>query len=156
MCLSTETHDDMIETAIQWAKSLGYGVVERNLGTETGADAIIQNVKGQKLILEVVTGSSFKNLFSKPRIKEALVKTSKYWVSPPEILGLIVVGDRIDNIQRHGIEAGLPNELFSPPTQMVFPVLARDFKEVIPVLLVSILGTRESAYESIRADRKVY
>jgi hypothetical protein len=146
----------MIKSAIQWAKSLGYDVVEHHLGTKTGADAIFQNVKGQKLILEVVTGSRFKSLFSKARIKEALVKTSKFWVSPPEILGLIVVGDRIGSIRKHGVEAGLPNELFNPPTQTVFPVLARDFKEVIPVLLVSILGTRESAYDSISAGRKIY
>jgi hypothetical protein len=144
----------MVETSIDWAESLGYSVVEHHLGTATGADAVFQNVIGQKVILEVVTGSSFRNLFNKARIKQALVKGSKYWVSPPEILGLIVVGDRTDNMRKHGVEAGLPDELFNPPAQIVFPVRTRDFDKVIPVLLVSIFGTRASAYASIVADRK--
>jgi hypothetical protein len=145
----------MIKTSIDWAKSLGYSVVEHHFGTITGADAIFQNLNGQKVILEVVTGSRFKSLFSKTRIKEALVKAGKYWVSTPEILGLIVVGDRTDSIRKHGLEAGLPDDLFNPPTQMVFPVLTRDFDKVIPVLLVSILGTRASATAAIRADRTI-
>lgn len=153
--MSTRTHDSLIKTSIDWAISLGYSVVEHHFGTTTGADAVFQNMKGQRVILEVVTGSRFKNLFSKTRIKEALVKAGKYWVSPPEILGLIVVGDRIDSIRKHGVKAGLPDDLFNPPAQMVFPVLTRDFDKVIPVLLVSILGTRESAYDSISANRKI-
>lgn len=133
----------MIKSAIQWAKSLGYGLVEHNLGTKTGADAIFQNAKGQKLILEVVTGARFKILFSNARIKEALAKVSKYWVSPPEILGLIVVGDRIDSIRKHGTKAGLPDELFNPPTQTVFPVLARDFESCSSVVSLNPRNKRK-------------
>ena len=138
--MSTKTHDDMIKDAIRWAESLGYEVVEFHLGTETGADAIFQNHFGEKAILEIVTGSSFKNLFEKPRIKEALRSL--------HILGLVVVGDRIDNLKNHGVEAGLSNDLFESGNarQKVFGVRALDFKEVIPVLLVSILGARASAY----------
>jgi hypothetical protein len=54
----TKTHDEIIQETIRWAKSLGYNVVDHNLGTETGADAIIQNHFDEKVILEVVTGSS--------------------------------------------------------------------------------------------------
>lgn len=143
----------MIRTSIDWAKSLGYSVVEHHLGTTTGADAVFQNINRQKVILEVVTGSSFRNLFNKARIKQALVKGSKYWVTMPEILGLIVVGDRTDNVRKHALEAGLPNDIFNSPAQIVFPVQTRNFDKVIPVLLVSILGTRASATAAIRADR---
>ena len=138
--MSTETHDDMIKRAIRWAESLGYEVVESHLGTETGADAIFQNHFGEKVILEIVTGSSFKNLFKKPRIKKELRSL--------HILGLVVVGDRIDNLKNHGVKASLSSDLFESGSarQKVFGVRALDFKEVIPVLLVSILGARASAY----------
>lgn len=142
--MSTKTHDEMIETAVDWARSLGYGVVEYNLGTNTGADAVFQNQFSQRVILEVVTGSSFKVLFNKPRVKE-IFGTQRYWIKP-ETLGLIIVGDRIDQVKKHGLEAGLPERIFDPPYQVIFPVLVRDFKEVIPVLLVSLLGSRASAY----------
>jgi hypothetical protein len=147
--MSTKDHDDMIKKTVEWAESLGYGVVEAHLGTETGADAIFQNQFGEKVVLEVVTGSNFRSLFEKPRIKEAFVSLSKYQVSPPtENLGLIVVGDRIDHVKDHGIKAGLPSELFETgsKTQKIFPVLARHFDALIPVLLVSLLGARASAY----------
>lgn len=142
--MSTKTHDEMIKEAVRWAKSLGYGVVEQNLGTRTGADAIFQNQFGEKVILEVVTGTSFRSLFKKPRIKD-IFGTQKFWIAP-ETLGLIIVGDRTENVKDHGIEVGIPPELFDPPEQRIFPVLAKDFKEVIPVLLVSLLGARASAY----------
>ena len=134
----------MIKLAVRWAGSLGYEVVECNLGTKTGADAIFQNQDNERVILEVVTGRSFKNLFNKPRIKD-IFGTQRYWI-PPETLGLIVVGDRVNQVKKHGVEAGLKEELFDPPRQRIFPVLARDFKEVIPVLLVSLLGSRASSY----------
>lgn len=143
--MSTKTHDDLIKEAVRWAKSLGYEAVEQHLGTETGADAVFQNHLGDKVILEVVTGGSFKKLFENPRIRAALEKYLEYdWV--PEILGLIVVGDRINNVKKHGVEAGLPDEFFTAPDQRIFTVLVRDFKEVIPVLLVSLLGSKASAY----------
>lgn len=128
----------MIRRAIEWAQSLGYKVVEHHLGTETGADAIFQNLYGEKVILEIVSGTSFKNLLGKERINEAL-KTEM-------ILGLIIVGDRIDHLKDHGEEVGLSTELFEfgHEEQKVFGVRALDFKEVIPVLLVSILGVRGS------------
>lgn len=137
--MSTKTHDDMIKEAILWAESLGYEKVESHLGTVTGADAIFQNHFGEKVILEIVTGSSFRKFFQKPRIKEALRSL--------QVLGLIVVGDRINNLKEHGIEVGLPSDLFKPGDgkQKVFGVLVRNFDKVIPVLLVSILGTRASA-----------
>ena len=144
--MSTKTHDEMIETAVWWARSLGYDVVECHLGTETGADAVFQNMFGEKVILEVVTGSSFKGLFRKPRIKKALEiegEKEKHW---PETLGLIVVGDRISLVRDHGIEAGLPVKLFdSREVKRIFPVRLVDFKQVIPVLLVSLLGIRGSS-----------
>jgi len=143
--MSTKTHDDMIEEAVRWAKSLGYGVVEYHLGTETGADAIFENQFREYIILEVVTGASFKGLFKKPRIRKVFLSPVEY-EEPPEMLGLVVVGDRIDNVRRHGIETGLPADLFDPPQQRIFPVLAKDFREVIPVLLVSLLGARASAH----------
>lgn len=116
---------------------LGYSVVECNLGTKTGADAIFENQYNEKVILEVVTGSSFKELFQKPRIRKEFVRVSKYWVKP-EILGLIIVADKITKVRDHGIEAGLPTELFDPPKQRIFPVLTDDYKNLIPVLLVSL------------------
>ncbi|MQY61708.1 hypothetical protein GH146_00275 [archaeon] len=143
--LSTKTHDKMIKEAVRWAKSLGYGVVEQHPGTETGADAIFQNQYDEQVILEVVTGASFKKLFQKPRIREIFIRLGKYHVKS-DILGLIVVGDRIKNVKDHGIKSGLPNEIFEPPKQRVFPVLVLDFERVIPVLLVSLLGARASAY----------
>jgi len=136
----------MIEDAVDWARSLGYGVVECNLGTRSGADAIFQNQLNEKVILEVVTGASFKSLFKKPRIKEDFFKTGKYWI-PPITLGLIIVGDRIENVKKHGIEAGYPTRLFEPPWQRIFPVLTKHFEKVIPVLLVSLLGARATVYE---------
>jgi hypothetical protein len=136
--LSTKTHDELIRESIRWAESLGYKVIEHHLGTETGADAIFQNHAGEKAVLEMVTGSSFTNLFGKERIKNAL--KNDY------ILGLIVVGDRINNLKDHGIKAGLSSELFESghKEQKVFGVLVRDFNAIIPVLLVSILGTKGS------------
>ena len=149
--MSTKTHDDLIEQTVRWAKALGYKTVEQHLGTETGADAVLQNHLGDKVILEVVTGGNFKKLFTKPRIKDAIVDDSRYWMQP-EILGLIVVADRIENLKKHGVKAGLSNKLFDPPTQRVFGVLVRDFKQVIPVLLVSILGSKASGYAREYAD----
>jgi len=143
--MPTKIHDEMIELAVGWAKSLGYAVVECHLGTATGADAVLENQFGEIVILEVVTGASFKGLFEKPRIKEELLRGEEY-DEKPELLGLIVVGDRIDHVKDHGVEVGLPAELFDPPEQTIFPVLARDFKQIIPVLLVSLLGARASAY----------
>lgn len=143
--MSTKTHDDLIKEAVRWAKSLGYGIIEQNPGTKTGADAVFQNQFNEKVILEVVTGASFKSLFKKPRIRDIFMKPGKYWIEP-EILGLIVVGDRTENVKDHAIEIGLSDKLFNPPNQRIFPVLTKDFKEVIPVLLVSLLGARASAY----------
>jgi hypothetical protein len=143
--LSTETHDELIEKAVYWAKSLGYSVAEKNLGTDTGADALFQNQFGEKVILEVLSRPSFKELFEKPRIKKALVQIGKYTV-PPDILGLIIVANRIDNVKKHAIEVGIPANVFEPKEQKVFAVRDCDFKEVIPVLLVSILGSRASSY----------
>jgi hypothetical protein len=147
--MSTKTHDDLIKAACEWAKSLGYAVVESHIGTETGADAIFQNQFEEKVLLEVVTGSNFRPLFKKQRIKEAFVKLGKYQPSPPtEKLGLIVVGSRIDNVKEHGVEVGLPPELFEigSKIQKIFPVLERHFDNLIPVLLVSLLGARASAH----------
>lgn len=141
--MSTKTHDEMIEEAVAWAKSLGYGVVECHLRTETGADAIFENRWGEKVILEVVTGASFRGLFKKPRIREIFLTPEEY-DEPPIMLGLVVVGDRIDHVKDHGVEVGLPTELFDPPDQRIFPVLVKHFEKVIPVLLVSLLGTRAS------------
>lgn len=143
--MSTKTHDKMIKEAVRWAKSLGYGVVEHHPGTETGADAVFQNQFNEQVILEVVTGASFKKLFQKPRIREHFIRLGRYYVKS-DMLGLIVVGDRIDNVKDHGIEVGLPADIFVPPKQRVFPVLVLDFERVIPVLLVSLLGARASAY----------
>ena len=136
--MSTQTHDDMIQTTIEWAKSLGYRVVEHHFGTETGADAIFENHSNEKAVLEIVTGSSFKNLFRKERIKEALKNDF--------VLGLIVVGDRIEHLKSDGEEAGLSTELLESGhfEQKVFGVRALDFERVIPSLLVSILGVRGS------------
>ncbi len=136
--MSTKTHDDLIDESIRWAESLGYKVVEYHKGTETGADAIIQNLHGEKVVLEIVTGSSFRNLFKKERIRKALENDL--------LLGLIIVGDRIDNLKDHGREAGLSSELFESghKRQRIFGVLTCDFHQVIPVLLVSVLGTRGS------------
>lgn len=136
--MSTQTHDDMIRKSIRWAESLGYKVVEHHFGTETGADAIFENHSDERAVLEIVTGSSFKNLLRKERIKEALKSD---WV-----LGLIIVGDRIDHLKDHGEEVGLSTELFELGhfEQKVFGVRVLDFEEVIPVLLVSILGVRGS------------
>ena len=50
--MSTETHDELIEKAVYLAKSLGYSVADKNLGTDTGADALFQNRFGEKVILE--------------------------------------------------------------------------------------------------------
>ena len=143
--VSTKTHDKMIKGAVRWAKSLGYGVVEFHLGTETGADAVFQNHFDEQVILEVVTGASFKKLFQKPRIRDFFIRLGTYHVKS-DMLGLIVVGDRIDHVKDHGIEVGLPTDIFAPPKQRVYPVLVLDFERVIPVLLVSLLGARASAY----------
>lgn len=149
--MSTKTHDDLVKEAVRWAKSLGYELVEKHLGTETGADAVFQNHLGDKVILEVVTGGNFKAFFKKPRIRDLIVDDQTIW-APPEVLGLIVVADRIENLKKHGVQAGLSNRLFDPPTQRVFGVLVRDFKEVIPVLLVSILGSKASGYAREYSD----
>lgn len=143
--MSTKTHDKMIKGAVRWAKSLGYGVVEFHPGTETGADAVFQNQFNEQVILEVVTGTSFKKLFQKPRIRKFFLRLGRYYVKS-DMLGLIVVGDRIDHVKDHGIKVGLPTDIFDPPKQRVFPVLVLDFERVIPVLLVSLLGARASAY----------
>ena len=145
--MSTKTHDEMIKTAVRWALSLGYGVLDSNLGTETGADAIFQNRWGEKAILEVVTGASFRTLFKKPRIRKALEIKIEGYIDEDIVWGIIVVGDRIDHVKDHGVELGLSEDLFESGSknQRVFSVLARDFKEVIPVLLVSLLGSRASA-----------
>ena len=62
----------MIKEAVRWAKSLGYDVVEFHLGTETGADAIFQNQFKETVILEVVTGASFKSLFKNHELRKYL------------------------------------------------------------------------------------
>ena len=144
--MSTKTHDELIESAVYWAQSLGYAVIDKNIGTETGADAIFQNHFGEKAILEVVTGSSFRILFEKSRIKKMLVPLGTYEVSEKDFLGLIVVAPRIRNVRKHAIEVGIPEDVFQGKNQKVFAVRECDFKEVIPVLLVSILGSRASAY----------
>lgn len=50
--MPTKVHNDMIKEAVEWAKSLGYGVVAYHLGTDAGADAIFENRFGEKAILE--------------------------------------------------------------------------------------------------------
>lgn len=142
----SEEHDRMIEDACRWAEALGYEVLEKNPGNVTGPDAIFRNYfSGAKVMLEVVTGASFKELFRKPRIKKALQRPGTYWI-PPEIVALIVVGDRVKNVKDHGVKAGLSEELFDPPKKKVFAVRQRDFERLIPLLLVSLLGSRASAY----------
>jgi len=137
----TEIHDKMIKETVRWAKSLGYYVVDHNLGTETGADAIIENHKGERVILEVVTGHNFKKLFQKPRIKEIFEPYE------PPLARLIIVTDRAELITKHGVSAGLPEDYFEVGGQLqrVFPVLEVDFYKITPVLLVSILGARAAA-----------
>ena len=143
--MSTKTHDELIERAVHWAKSLGYDVVEKHTSTDTGADAIFQNHFEEKVILEVVSRPRFKELFENPRIREALVKIGKY-TTPPDVLGLIVVANRINNVKKHAVEVGIPANIFEPKEQKVFAVRECDFEQVIPVLLVSILGSRATAY----------
>ena len=142
--MSKTTHNELIEKAVFWAKSLGYTVTDKNLGTETGADAIFQNHFNEKVILEVLSRPNFKQLFIKSRIKEVLMENSKYAI-PPSILGLIVVANRIINVKKHAVEVGIPANIFEGKEQKVFAVREVEFKEVIPVLLVSILGSRASA-----------
>lgn len=149
--MSTTIHDDLIKRVVRWAKSLGYELVEQHLGTETGADAVFQNRLGDKVILEVVTGGNFKEFFKKSRIRDLFADDQMIW-APPEVIALIVVADRIENLKKHGVQAGLSNKLFDAPTQRVFGVVVRDFKEVIPVLLVSILGSKASAYAREYSD----
>lgn len=145
--MSTKTHDELIERSVYWAQSLGYTVVDKNTGTKTGADAIFQNHFGEKVILEVVTGSNFRTLFKNPRIKKMLLPhVGSYEVAEKELLGLIVVAPRICNVKKHAIEVGIPEDVFQGKNQKVFVVRDSDFKEVIPVLLISILGSRASAY----------
>ena len=136
--MSTETHDDQILESVRWAKSLGYKVGEYNLGTETGADAIFENLHSEKVVLEIVTGSSFKKLLRKERIKKT--------VSDEFVLGFTIVGHSLDHLKDHGVEVGLSPELFElgHEKQRFFGVRTLDFRAVIPVLLVSILGTRGS------------
>ena len=138
--MPTQTHDEMINNAIFWAKSLGYQVVEFHLGNVTGADAIFKNQYNEKVILEIETGADFRKLLQKPRIQKALT-------SEEDFLGLIIVGDRIDNLMQHGIEIGLAQELFEigSSKQKVFAVCSLHFERVIPALLVSLLGARASA-----------
>jgi len=145
--MSTKTHDELIEKAAYWAKSLGYTVIDKNPGTKTGADAIFQNHLGEKAIIEVVTRSDFKTLFEKPRVKPMLIPSpGTYVVSEKEFLGLIVVAPRINNVRKHAIKVGIPKDVLEGKNQKVFAVRECDFKQVIPVLLVSILGSRASAY----------
>jgi hypothetical protein len=144
--LITKTHDNIIETVLRWAESLGYRVVEHNTGNKTGPDAIIANQFGETVVVEVETGANFRKLLKKPRLNRPLS------ISPDDFLGIIVVGDRIEHLKEHGIEVGLPEELFESGSkrQKVFGVGTLDFKEIIPPLLVSILGARASAIGRIR------
>ena len=146
--MSSKTHDEQIEDAVRWAKTLGYEVAAKHPGTDTGADAVFQNKFNEKVILEVVSGAGFKNLFQKPRIKKLFTRHGEYWADQ-KFLALLIVGDRIENVTRHGLDAGLPKDIFQPPEQKVFPVLTLDFKEMIPVLLVSLLGARSSYYPKV-------
>ncbi len=165
--MSTKTHDELIKDAVRYATSLGYGLVEQHLGTETGADAVFENHTGEKVILEVVTGGDFKKFFEKPRIRSSVLEAglpSSNWErtqvskegallwGSPEMMGVIVVADRVDNLKKHAIQAGLRGDFFEPPTQKVFGVLAKDFDKLIPVLLVSILGSKASAYAREYSD----
>jgi hypothetical protein len=68
--MSTQTHDEMIKTAIRWSQALGYRVVDYNLGKETGADAIFENKFAERAMLEIETGANFRKLFQKERIIE--------------------------------------------------------------------------------------
>lgn len=143
------THDKMILNAISWAESLGYEVKDYNLGTEKGPDAVFRNSSGDEVRLEIETGASFIELFerlaSKKKIWDELMPAGTYIaVSAPKFLGIIVVGDRINNVRKHAEEAGFAPELFKAPTQKIFAVRASDFKELLPVLLVSLLGSRAS------------
>ena len=136
--------------ALRWAKSLGYEIVERHLGTDTGADAIFENQFQERVLLEVVTGARFKDLFDKQRIKDIFENEEEYF--PTDFLGLIVVGDRIANIEKHATEAGISIDFFEPPDQKIFPVLALDFEEIIPALLIKLLGSKASAYGRLAAE----
>ena len=142
MVESLTTHDKLIIDACNYAKALGYEIVRYNLGRRKGPDAVFRNYQDQQVILEIVTGSRFKELFERTRIKDALIRLGKYTVSKQEFLGFIIVGDRIDNIERHALTAGHSKEFFETNKQKIFPVCVYDFKEVIPALLVSLLGSR--------------
>ena len=130
--------------ALRWAETLGYTIVEKHLGTDTGADAIFENQFQERVLLEVVTGGRFKSLFDKKRIREIFENEEQYF--PTSFLGLIVVGDRINNIKKHAANAEISKDFFEPPDQKIFPVLAMDFKEIIPALLIKLLGSKASAY----------
>jgi hypothetical protein len=142
--MSTKTHDDLIKMALRWAETLGYTIVEKHLGTDTGADAIFENQFQERVLLEVVTGGRFKSLFDKKRIRDIFEIEEQYF--PTSFLGLIVVGDRINNIKKHAANAEISKDFFEPPDQKIFPVLAMDFKEIIPALLIKLLGSKASAY----------
>ena len=130
--------------ALRWAETLGYTIVEKHLGTDTGADAIFENQFQERVLLEVVTGGRFKSLFDKKRIREIFENEEQYF--PTSFLGLIVVGDRINNIKKHAANAEISKDFFEPPDQKIFPVLVMDFKEIIPALLIKLLGSKASAY----------
>ena len=142
--MSTKTHDDLIKMALRWAETLGYNISESHLGTDTGADAIFENQFQEKVLLEVVTGARFINLFEKERIKDIFENEEQYF--PTSFLGLIVVGDRIENIRKHAAKTGISIDYFEPPDQKIFPVLALDFERIIPALLIKLLGSKASAY----------
>jgi hypothetical protein len=136
------THDEIIRDAIRWAESLGYAVPEHHFGSRKGPDAVFENYTAQKVILEVVTGTRFEDFFGSLRIKNALVKLGKYELTRPDMLGLILVADRVNRVKDYGTKAGLPAEIFEPKKERkVFPLITRDFDKVFPILLVSLLGT---------------
>lgn len=75
----TEIHDEMISRACRWAESLGYEVVDFNTGNKRGADAIFQNIHKERVLLEVVTGSSFIELLKKRTNHRGIEKRNGLW-----------------------------------------------------------------------------
>jgi hypothetical protein len=137
----TTTHDLLITDAKRWSEALGYVVDKPHLGHSKGFDAVFKNGRRQ-VVLEIVTGTDFTRFFMRKSIRNLLIPVGKY-SAPPET-SIIVVADRIDNVKEHGISTGLPEGLFGPPKQKVFPLITRDFDRLFPVLLVSLLGAREN------------
>ena len=122
-------HDYPIYEVSAIAESLGYRIEERHLGGEQGPDIIVRNsVSGVGVIIESEVGHNITD-----RTYRNFERAAREYLKDKNVEAIIVITETPRRVWKKAMKGIEPRKNF-------FVVAGSVFKEVMPALLVKILG----------------